>query len=111
MFEKYLYVVSEDGKLISYDISKADAPKKEIQVDAFKGPHLGLQVFANQRMILIGADGRIALFDLSTPSKPSPVWGQGKTLKLPQIGPFIIRKKLRSCTFHRVLVMQSFVLI
>ena len=94
MYEKYLYVVTEEGKLISYDVSTPNAPKKQIQVDAFKGPHLGLQVFGSQRMILIGTDGKIALFDLSSPSNPSPVWGQGKTLKLPKVGPFIIRSSL-----------------
>lgn len=90
----FLYVVDENGKMQTYDLQKPENPVYKTQVDAFTGPHIGLRVFGSSRMLLMGQDGRIALFDISIPSTPSPVWGQGKTLRLPKVGPFLIRSDL-----------------
>lgn len=88
--DKYLYSV-QNGKLVVYDISKPEAPKKEVQQDAFKGPHRAMVPFGSGQMMLLGEDGTVQVFDISTPSTPQPIWGAGKTFKLKYSGPFGIR--------------------
>ena len=87
-----LYIVDENAKLVTYDISDPEDPKKTQQLDAFKGPHLDLRVaYGDRRLLLIGEDGKVALFDLSDPKKPSTIWGGGKTVKLmDKTGPYFI---------------------
>lgn len=88
--DKYLYAL-EGEKLIIYNLTKPEAPTKEGQQDSFAGPHLGMVPFGTGQMMILGADGTVQVFNISSPGSPLPVWGAGKTLKLKYPGPFVIR--------------------
>lgn len=88
--DQYLYAI-EGSKLIIYNVSKPEAPKKEGQQDCFAGPHLGMVPFGTGQMMVLGADGTVQVFNISTPGTPLPLWGAGKTLKLKYPGAFVIR--------------------
>ncbi len=90
----YLYAVDENGKMKVFDISKPEKGKRVLQIDAFKGDIYGLFLISADRMLLLAKDGRMMLFDIALPQKPEPVWGPGKTLKLPAVGPFVFRPKV-----------------
>lgn len=90
VLDKYLYSIQND-KLVTYDVSEPKNPKRLNQQDSFKGPHLGMVPFGASQLLVMGQDGTVQVFDISSPDSPSPVWGVGKTLKIQYPGPFVIR--------------------
>lgn len=88
--DKYLYSIQND-KLVTYSISDAAKPKRLGQQDSFKGPHLGMVRFGASQMLIMGTDGTVQVFDISSPESPLPIWGVGKTLKIKYPGPFVLR--------------------
>lgn len=94
---KWLYVIDENGKLISYDVSSPENPKKGSQVDAFKDEsfQIGYER-SSQWLVLVGKSGKFMLFDIRDPESPTPIWGNGKTYKLKKVGPMMIRPDIPS---------------
>ena len=86
----WLYMTDENNKLQVYDITDPKKPSKKSQVDAFTGPFYGMALFGN-RLILLGEDGKLALFRVDDPSDPKPLWGRAEAIALPfRAGPFTI---------------------
>lgn len=88
----WVYVIDEAGKLTSYSLSDPEKPAKGIQVNAFTDTSYQM---AYERsfgwLVVLGASGKLAVFDIRTPRTPQPVWGNGKTLKLDKTGPMMVR--------------------
>ncbi len=91
IFEKYLYSIDENGKLKVFDLSKPESAKRVSQIDALKAQIYRLFIYNKDRLMVIAKDGKFMLFDLTYLDRPVPLWGKGKVLKLPAIGPFIVR--------------------
>jgi hypothetical protein len=92
-YDKYLYIATQAGKLLTYDVSNPAEPKALGQTDSFAGPHIGMAVASGgQSLVLLGKSGKITVFDIGdNPGKPSGIWGRGKTFQLPgKMGPFIM---------------------
>lgn len=88
--DNLLYITDENNKLQVYDITNPREPVKKEQVDVFAGPYYGATLYGT-RLVLIGADGKMALISLDEPAKPKTPWGRDQFVQLPfKPGPFAI---------------------